>query len=126
MLYCLSQRQILHNAKTITTVVVVGTHLTFLALLPSLSRTPFRVSTINPPIHVYTYFYFHPHFHQRRTFSACLCQTASPQTPAIFFYFFKSSVCIFFPFIYIYIYSNTDTINFIIFLQLLRCQFLIS
>ena len=29
------------NATTITSGVVVGTHLTFLALLPSLTRTPF-------------------------------------------------------------------------------------
>ena len=77
MLYCLSQDI---NTKT-NPLVVVGTHLTFLALLPSLTRTPSQVKSRNHPVHVYTYFSFHPHFHQQQTFSACLCQTASPQTP---------------------------------------------
>ena len=76
-----SKRPTIVNATTITSVVVVGTHLTFLALLPSLTRTPSQVKSMNPPVHVYTYFSFHPYFHQQQTFSACLCQTASPQTP---------------------------------------------
>ena len=69
-----SKRPTVFNATTITSVVVVGTHLTFLALLPSLTRTPFRVASLNAPVNVYTCSSFHHHFHQQQTFSPCLCE----------------------------------------------------
>ena len=62
------------NATTITSGVVVGTHLTFMALLPSLTRTPFWVSSLNALVNVYTCSSFHHHFHQQQTFSPCLCE----------------------------------------------------
>ena len=53
------------------------------------------------------------------------CNFGEPLCPFIFFNFFsfRSSVC---TYIYIYIYIYTDTINFTIFSQLLKYQFLIS
>ena len=58
-------------------------------------------------------------------------QPASARLPAhkyqqFFFFFFKVFRLFFFFSFYIYIYIYTDTINFTIFSQLLRCQFLIS
>ena len=54
------------------------------------------------------------------------CNFGEPLCPFIFFNFFFFSVFRLYLYIYIYIYFYTDTINFTIFSQLLKYQFLIS
>ena len=54
----------------------------------------------------------------------CSSGTVATVATTFFFFFVQSSICTFFFSFYIYCY--TDTINFTIFSQLLRCQFLIS
>ena len=55
-------------------------------------------------------------------FKFCTVATVPSSTVATIVAFFQSSVCIFL----FFIYSYTDTTNFTIFSQLLKCQFLIS
>ena len=71
------------NATTITSVVVVGTHLTFLALLPSLTRTPFRVSSLNAAVNVYTCSSFTTTFTSNKPSHLA---SASQQTPLTAFH----------------------------------------
>ena len=70
-----------HENKSILfisrSLVVVGTHLAFLALLLSLTRTPSQVKSMNPPVHVYTYFLFTPTFTNNKP-----SQPASARLPA--------------------------------------------